>query len=177
MEKQIEQLYRPLFLYINKRVKSKIDSQDLTQEVFYKLSKSNNDNIENIKSWVYTIAKNSIIDYYRKKKHYTLDMENVEFQEEYSDKDAINELSNCIAPFINKLPSDYSEIMKLSELENVPQKEIAKRLNVNYTTLRSKIQRGRIKLKNLISECCTVVQAGNGGIIDYKKNDDCNEGC
>jgi RNA polymerase sigma-70 factor (ECF subfamily) len=177
MEKQIEKLYRPLFLYINKRINNTLDSEDLTQEVFYKLSRSKNDNVHNIKSWVYTIAKNAIIDYYRKKKHYTEDVDNIEYKEELTEKEAINELSNCITPFINQLPADYQEVMKLSELENIPQKEIAARLDVNYTTVRSKIQRGRSKLKNLISGCCTVIQGGKGGIVGYEKNPNCDTDC
>ena len=177
MEKQIEQLYKPLFLYIKKRINNQIDAEDLTQEVFYKLSNSKNENIKNIKSWVYTIAKNSIIDHYRKKKQLTQEIGNIEFQEELSEKDAINELSNCIAPFLNQLPEDYRDIMKLSELDDVPQKEIAERLNINYVTVRSKIQRGRLKLKDLISNCCTVIQGGKGGIVDYKRNRDCGGEC
>ncbi len=170
MEKQIEQLYKPLFLYIKKRVYNQLDAEDLTQEVFYRLSKSNNENVKNIKSWVYTIAKNSIVDHYRKNKLFTQEIGNEDFQEELSEKEAIKELSNCIVPFLNQLPEDYREIMILSELDDVSQKEIAQRLNLNYVTVRSKIQRGRLKLKALISDCCTVIQGGKGGIIDYKKN-------
>ncbi|HNP18945.1 MAG TPA: sigma-70 family RNA polymerase sigma factor [Fulvivirga sp.] len=170
MEKQIEQLYNPIFRYIKKRIHNQLDAEDLTQEVFYRLSKSNNEHVNNIKSWVYTIAKNSIVDHYRKNKLLTQEISNEEFQEELSEKEAINELSNCIIPFLNQLPAEYRDIMKLSELDEVSQKEIAERLNLNYVTVRSKIQRGRMKLKALISDCCTVIQGGKGGIIDYKKN-------
>ena len=79
MQKQIEQLYNPLFLYIKKRVNDQLDAEDLTQEVFYKLSNSKNSEIKNIKSWMYTIAKNSIIDYYRKHKNIHEDIENLAF--------------------------------------------------------------------------------------------------
>jgi RNA polymerase sigma-70 factor (ECF subfamily) len=177
MEKQIEQLYKPLFLYINKRINNQLDSEDLTQEVFYKLSKSKNEDVKHIKSWVYTVAKNAITDYYRKKKRFTEGLDNVEYQEELSEKDAVNELSNCIAPFVNQLPEDYRKIMTLSELENVSQKEIAERYEMNYITVRSKIQRGRLKLKNLISDCCTVIQGGTGGIVEYEKNKKCDDNC
>lgn len=178
MEEQIEHLYKPLFLYINKRINNQLDAEDLTQDVFYKLSKSKNEQVKNIKSWVYTIAKNSIIDYYRKKKYFTEDVENIVLSEELLEKNAVSELSSCIAPFINQLPEDYRNIMKLSELDNVSQKEIAERIDMNYTTVRSKIQRGRLKLKDLISDCCTVIQGSNGGIIDYKKRQkNCGKDC
>lgn len=177
MQKQIEQLYKPLFLYIKKRINNQLDAEDLTQEVFYKLSKSKNDKIGNIKSWVYTIAKNTITDYYRKKKHITEEVDNIAFKEEFIEKDIINELSNCIAPFVNQLPKNYRLIMTLSELEDISQKEIADRLDMNYTTVRSKVQRGRLKLKDLISDCCTIMQGGKGSILGYKKNNGCSGDC
>lgn len=177
MQKQIEQLYKPLYLYIRKRISNQLDAEDLTQEVFYKLSKSNREKVENIKSWVYTIAKNTITDYYRKKKLHTVEIENIAINEEYIKNDSIKELSNCITPFIKQLPKDYRIVMTLSELDEVSQKEIAKKLNLNYTTVRSKVQRGRKKLKTLISDCCNVIQGNKGSILDFKKNRNCNNDC
>ena len=178
MQKQIEQLYRPIYLYIRKRVSNQLDAEDLTQEVFYKLSKSNNDKVENIKSWLYTIAQNTITDYYRKQKHITEELDNIAFVAENSEEDVVREFSSCcITPFVNQLPADYRLIMTLSELEDISQKEIAERLDMNYTSVRSKIQRGRKKLRALISDCCTVVQGGKGSIIDFKKNGDCAGDC
>lgn len=177
MQKQVEQLYSPLYRYIKKRINNQLDAEDLTQEVFYKLSRSNNDQVENIKSWLYTIAKNTITDYYRKRKIVTEEVGEIGFLEDNEDKNAINELSNCIAPFLNELPEEYRAIMILSELEDISQKEIAESLEMNYVTVRSKIQRGRKKLKKLVTECCTVVQGGKGSIIDYAKNNDCDQDC
>ena len=179
MEKQVEQLYKPIFLYIRKRVSNKLDAEDLTQEVFYRLSKSKNEDVKSIKNWVYTIARNSITDYYRGKKNVIEGVEKIEFQDKSTEEnqDAISELSSCISSFVRKLPKEYRDIMQLSEIENIRQKEIAERLNMNYVTVRSKIQRGRLKLKNLISECCTIIQGGKGGIVDYKKNINCDNNC
>lgn len=176
MEKQIEQLYKPLYHYIKKKINNQLDAEDLTQEVFYKLYNSKNDEVKNIKSWLYSIARNSIIDYYRRKKHFTAE-EEIFIEKELSEKSAIDELTNCVAPFVNQLPEDYITIMKLSEIENFSQKEIAQKFGMNYATVRSKVQRGRKKLKELISDCCTVVQGGKGGIIDFVKNGDCGDSC
>ena len=175
MERQIEQLYRPLFLYVKKRINNLEDAEDITQEVFYKLSKSNTETVENIKSWVYTIAKNSITDYYRKKKVITGELEEYHFSEDYNQDTAAKELSECVTSFVNGLPEDYRSLMTLSELEEVPQKEIAEKLDMNYVTVRSKVQRGRKKLKELFSECCIIMQGGKGSILDYVQNSSCDE--
>lgn len=174
MEKQIAQLYKPLFLYVRKRINNLEDAEDITQDVFYKLSKSNIETIDNVKSWIYSIAKNTITDFYRKKKLKTNDIEEFVFEEEFDDTESVLELSKCMRIFIEKLPEDYKELMRLSEIENYAQKEIAEMLGMNYITVRSKIQRGRKKLKSIVTDCCTVHQGGKGSIVDFEENNGCS---
>jgi len=166
MDKQIKQLYEPLFLYVKKRVNNPEDAKDLTQEVFYKLSKSSCDSIDNVKSWMYTIAKNTITDFYRKKKIYTEEVSVNSVCFEIEAENTSLELSECVSLFVEELPEEYRFIMTLSELKEIPQKEIAKQLNMNYATVRSKVQRGRKKLKELFSEYCIVTQGGRGSILE-----------
>lgn len=176
METQIRTLYKPLFLYVRKRIKNQEDAEDITQEVFYKLSKSKNEDINNVKSWVYTIAKNTITDHYRKRKIYTEEIKDNLLHDEYIDSNAVRELSRCISAYVNQLPEDYKQVMTLSELEGVSQKEIAQRLDLNYVTVRSKIQRGRKKLKDIFSACCKIEQGGKGSIMGYQPKEVCEEG-
>lgn len=177
MQNQIDILYQPLFLFIKKRIKSTEDAKDLTQEVFYKLVKSDYSEIDSLKSWVYAIARNTIIDYYRKKGLITeeIDKQPLGYMVEEESDEAIvaQQLSGCIAPFVSQLPDEYRKVMELSELQDVPQKEIAEQLDLNYATVRSKIQRGRKKLKAIVSDCCDVTQGGMGSIVDYQKRNGC----
>lgn len=130
---------------------------------------------DNLKNWVYTIAKNTITDYYRKKQLDTNSIEEDIFFDHSINEDAGIELGKCVSSFINELPEEYKELMTLSELKEVPQKEIAKQLDMNYVTVRSKIQRGRKKLKELFSDCCTITQGGKGSIIDFQSKNDCDK--
>jgi len=169
MNAQVQDLYQPLLLYVKKRVNQREDAEDLTQEVFLKLSKSDSKKIENVKSWVYTIAKNTIIDYYRKSKLHLEEIEGDFVEESYNDQNAVEELSSCITSYIEQLPAQYRDIMRMHEMEGIPQKDIAQKLNMNYVTVRSKIQRGRRKLKDIFTDCCTIEQGGKGSIMDYHK--------
>lgn len=175
MQRQITQLYNPLLGYVKKRVRNQEDAEDLTQDVFLKLSKSNKDGIDNLKSWVYTIAKNTITDYYRKKQLPTEGMEEHSISDDYTYDSATQELGKCVGSFVNQLPEEYRELMILSELKDMPQKEIAELLNLNYVTVRSKIQRGRKKLKELFEGCCTILQGGKGSIIDFESKKGSNK--
>ena len=169
-EEQIEKLYQPMLNYVKKRIQKIEDAEDITQEVFYKLSKSDQNKIANIKSWIYTTAKNTIIDYYRTKKNSTEELNEIRyFHTEETDTAAL-ELSQCVSSFIKELPQNYQNTMILSEIHEVPQKEIAEQLNMNYATVRSKIQRGRKKLKGFVTECCTISQGSRGSILEYEIN-------
>lgn len=133
--------------------------------------------VNSLKSWVYAIARNTITDYYRKKGLITEQIDRNParhlYEEEADEAVVTQQLSGCIAPFVRQLPSDYREIMELAELQDVPQKEIAQRLGMNYTTVRSKVRRGRKKLKDIVSDCCKVSQGGMGSIMDYQKRNGC----
>lgn len=175
MQSQVAQLYNPLLGYVRNRVRNQEDAEDLTQDVFFKLAKSNSNDIENLKSWVYTIAKNTITDYYRKKQLETNSIEEDVYFDTESSKDAGQELSNCVSAFVNQLPKEYRELLTLSELKEIPQKEIAQQLDMNYVTVRSKVQRGRKKLKELLEGCCSILQGGKGSIMEYQSNTGCNK--
>ena len=175
MQNQVVQLYNPLLGYVKKRVRNQEDAEDLTQDVFLKLSKSNSNGVDNLKSWVYTIAKNTITDYYRKKQLQTNAIEDDTIFDYDTDNDAGIALGKCVDSFVNQLPEEYRELMILSEIKEIPQKEIAEQLNINYVTVRSKIQRGRKKLKELFEGCCTILQGGKGSILDFESKTGSNK--
>ncbi|SHG29958.1 sigma-70 family RNA polymerase sigma factor [Flagellimonas flava] len=175
MQYQIESLYEPLYFYIKKRVGNQEDAKDLTQDVFYKLSKSELDSIENVRHWVFTIAKNTITDYYRQKRIFTENADNRVIPDVAEPHDVSKELSECIDSFIDFLPEEYRTLLKLSELDGISQKQIAEQTGMNYVTVRSKIQRGRKKLRAIFAQCCVVTQGGKGSILGYEQRIPCNQ--
>ena len=48
------------------------------------------------------------------------------------------------------------------------QKDIATELGIPPSTVRSKVQRGRKKLKAKITACCEIIQGGKGSLIGFK---------
>ncbi len=171
MQNQVAQLYNPLLGYVRNRVRNQEDAEDLTQDVFFKLAKSNGNDIDNLKSWVYTIAKNTSSSMQLE----TNSTEEDVFFGNDSEEDAGQELSKCVSAFVNQLPEEYRELLTLSELKDIPQKEIAQQLDMNYVTVRSKIQRGRKKLKELLEDCCSILQGGKGSIIEFESKTGCEK--
>jgi RNA polymerase sigma factor (sigma-70 family) len=59
---------RRLLDFIRKRVGSDEDAEDILQDVFYQLTASYGQTIEHLSAWLFAVARNKIIDWYRKRK-------------------------------------------------------------------------------------------------------------
>lgn len=158
-----------LFNFIRSKVSSWEDAQDIYQEVILKIMNKSNQlkKAESLKSWLFTIARNQIIDFYRSNR-LTMDIDSIPpFPVPVEEKaTAYYELENCLSSFIAQLPEDYRQLIILSEIEGKSQKELSKSLNINYVTLRSKIQRGREKIKKMLFDACLVEKDTAGRFVD-----------
>ncbi len=151
--------------YLLGKVRSPEDADDLTQEIFIKIHTSL-DSLKDEKKlapWIYSVVRNSITDYYRKK-----DMGSAEIDENISYSDGNDEEKNisgilyCLNVFIDKLPEKYREPLILSDIEGIKQKDLAKRMGLSYTGLKSRVQRGREMIKGMFIDCCGAQFDSNG---------------
>lgn len=108
--------------FILKRVKDESLSDDILQDVLIKvynfcLSKSG---VKNIRSWLFQIAQNTIIDHYRKQARFPIEgnvPDVIEEDENLAFKDALN----YIKPILSFLPKEYAEPLMLADIENLKQ--------------------------------------------------------
>lgn len=162
-----------LFNFILKRVNSKDISEDILQDVFLKihLNISKLSDTDKLSSWVYQITRNSIIDYYRKKKIKTDQIP--ELPEDLDDDNLNAEFYGCLKSHINQLDEKDREAIVKTTFENVSQKDYAISQNLTYSAAKSRVQRARKKLNELFVECCQVETDNYGNIIG-SKIEDCN---
>ena len=165
-----------LFNFVNQKVKDADLSKDIIQDVFIKVfSKIETlDNKDKIVSWIFQITRNEIINHFRKQNFKDSSKEIPEL--EILDENLTTEFSKCMLPMINSLPEKYREAIKLSEIDNISQKELAERLNISYSGAKSRVQRGREMLKSSLQQCCTISTDKYGNITDYKVKD-CKGNC
>lgn len=175
MEKEMTTLYAPIYTFVKKRINHVQDAEDITQDVFYKMANTTISDIQNVKSWMYTIAQNTITDYYRKKEPQFVTTEPLELPDESPyENELVQEMASCLTVFINQLPQADRKVIIESEIKGKSQKEIALMYDINYVTVRSKIQRGRQKIQKMFVQCCAVKQDRRGGIIEVTPNQSCN---
>src|SRR5690606_29396085 len=130
--------------YAKKRVSDENDVDDIMQSVLIKITNycEKKNNVEHIKAWLYKITQNTIVDFYKKSKRTipNADFEHLNLQnyQEY-DENIFVWLHN----FIDNLPTEYSEPLRLSDIEGEPHKKIAEQLGVTLSATKSRIQRAR----------------------------------
>jgi RNA polymerase sigma-70 factor (ECF subfamily) len=160
--------------FINSRVKNSDLTNDLLQEVFIKIHLNINSikKQESIKSWIFTIANNTIIDYFKKhSKDSSLPINLSSTTDENSDE---HSAIDCVLPLINNLPIIYKEAMILSEIKGMKQTEIAKKLNISISGAKSRVQRGRNLLKQGFIDCCDYKLNTEGQLVgEHKNKKDC----
>ncbi len=176
------QFHKLLRNYISKRVNDKTDTDDILQEVFIKIAAKLNsiNDTEKLKSWIFTITRNTIIDYYRKNsntKKIAITEKMMDESEEEIDFDTTKGLDKCLNGFIQKLPEEYRDVIIDSEIKGIKQKDLAEKYNLAYPSLRSRVQRGRLRLKEMLLTCCSIELDNRGNVIDVKSKNSCNDAC
>jgi len=173
------ELNQQLLNYIQARVKNNHDAEDILQDVFIKIFNSI-ETIENqaaIKSWIYRITRNTIIDFYKKKKDVSVSPEMLyEIEEEVDDIDNMNdEISQCIGDMIFTLPDKYQVVYDMYEKKDMKHKEIAEALDISVSASKVRLKRAKDMFKDKLVACCDFEVDKYGNIIEYHSKGNCKE--
>jgi len=144
-----------LLNFIRRRVPDPLDAEDILQDVFYELVEANRllMPIDHITGWLFRVARNRIIDLFRKKKPLLFtdtdaaneDDKSLRFEDLLPSPDAGPEAlyarSVLLAAFelaVDELPLEQREVFVAHEIEGRSFKEIAARTGVGMNTLLSR---------------------------------------
>ncbi|GCE24126.1 RNA polymerase sigma factor SigZ [Dictyobacter kobayashii] len=175
-------LHEPLKNFIRQRVNNEANVEDLLQDIFLKIHThiASLKHEEKLESWVYQIARHRIIDYYR-----TLPagvtLEEVSDSDThllYSDipeEDARAQLIPSMMAMLSTLPEPYREALYLTDYKGLAQKELASRLGISISGAKSRVQRAREKLRQMLLDCCHLEFDRLGRLIDYQPRCHCCE--
>ncbi|GAB6989273.1 RNA polymerase sigma factor [Paenibacillus pini] len=133
------------------------DTDDLVSEVFRKVfEKYKSVNLEqNTKSWLMTIARNTVIDYYRRRKDLTYGQDPevlgyMQTNELLIDMEIRNE---CLKQSMFSLSADEKEIINLKYMGGLKYKEISEMLGKTEQWLKTKAHRIKHKMEKFILIC------------------------
>jgi len=164
--REIEARLRP---YVARRVASSAEVDDIVQEILIRVHQglaSLRDG-ESFGGWVYRIAARVLVDSGRARARAVRpDRPTSSPAPADEDADLRLELGECVALFVARLPSPYREAITLTELQGLTQKDAAEMLGTSLPALKSRVQRGREKIRDMFEACCQISVDCRGRVVD-----------
>ena len=170
-----QQLDADLRAFFSRRVPAD-DVDDLLQDCFLKVSHGlpSLQDRERLGAWVFRTARNLVVDHLRRRSSSPTANSEREGTEhlvaEAPDADVSAQVGGWLPAMIDQLPAKYSQVLHQSELEERSQREIADRLGLSVSGVKSRVQRGRSMLRDKLLACCALEFDRRGGIQDYKRH-------
>jgi RNA polymerase sigma factor (sigma-70 family) len=167
LEKAVRAERRNLFDFIRRRVRTTEDAEDILQDVLYQLvaSYSVTEPIERLTAWLFRVARNKIIDLYRKKRPESLPRDEHNPVEPLNLEDILYDSSMSpdslftrsvvwseLSDALEDLPEEQREVFVLHELEGKSFKEIAADTGEPINTLLSRKRYAVLALRERLQD-------------------------
>ena len=125
------------------------DVDDVLQESFLRIQRglAALKHQERILPWTFRIVRATVADYFRRTRPAATEPEILVLV----GSDDRTELGGCAADMLESLPADYREAVRLVDWAGLPQQEAADRLGLSLSGAKSRVQRGRAKLRAALS--------------------------
>lgn len=155
--------------FVQRRVSDPDVAEDIVQDVFLKA----HDRLDTLRdarrldSWLFQIARNAVIDHYRRRPTLALEDATAIPAEPEDEASVAHDLIPCLLAAIEKLPERDREALLLVVRDGLRQREVAERQGLSISGAKSRIQRARAKVRALLEWCCQPQFDRLGGVIDY----------
>jgi RNA polymerase sigma-70 factor (ECF subfamily) len=173
--------------FVGRRVGNPADAEDVVQDVFVRMQRNIDalSSTDRLDAWAFRITRNAIADYYRapdrrqapgKGTAKILDELAADSIGGEPSTDARAEMAQCcIAPMVRQLPDDYRQAIELTELEGRTQTAAAEQLGLSVPGMKSRVQRGRARLRAMLLRCCEIEADRRGRVVAFEPRE--GEGC
>ena len=156
--------------YISKRIRDRLDAEDILQDVFYQLTVGFNDirRIENLTAWLYRVADNRITDLFRKKRPDTFSYKENRAEDEDGpltleeilpsigtnpgDEELKEMIWQTLEETLSGLPEEQRSVFVENEFEDQSFKEISERTGTGINTLISRKRYAVLALRKNLDE-------------------------
>jgi RNA polymerase sigma-70 factor, ECF subfamily len=163
--------------FIARRVDNPQVADDLTQDVLTRsLAGGALDSVDNPTGWLYRAARNAVIDHYRLRRRHDplVDADERWTQPDWGDSEpneATRELAGCLQPLVDQLPTIYRDALTRVDLHGETHQHAAAATGISVSGMKSRVQRGRHQLRDLLVACCVVHTDSTGAIRSYSADD------
>jgi len=161
-----DELRGELHRFVARRVPA-ADAEDIVQEALLRIHRG----LPGVRAdgalvgWLYQVTRNAVVDHLRGQRPVEEPDDESPCELEVDDA-AFERLAQCVRPFVGMLASPYREAIELVELGGLSQVEAAARLGVPIPTMKSRVQRGRAQLRELLERCCAIDVDVRGHVVE-----------
>ncbi|KGL58698.1 sigma-70 family RNA polymerase sigma factor [Polaribacter sp. Hel1_85] len=159
--------------FIISKVKDTVIADDILQDTFIKIHTKLHTlkDLKKLKSWCFTIARNSILDYW-KSTNKTFEIAN--FETDSTIEENLHTEQDCLKGILMNLPKKYRDPLFLSDIKGLKQQEVANHLKQSLPTTKSQIQRARKLIAQGFMDCCGFVMNKEGNLVgEIQEKEDC----
>ena len=153
-----EQVYQTysgrIMSYIRPRINNPADAEDLHSIIFTKVFEkfsSFDQSKASVSTWIYTIARNTLIDFFRTRKiHEELGDDDIVEEDAFQgilDEETLDELASAL----EKLPQRERDLIILHYYHNMQLKEIALKLRMSYSNCKLVHSKALMKLRQYLN--------------------------
>ncbi|MDW5610142.1 MULTISPECIES: sigma-70 family RNA polymerase sigma factor [Mycolicibacterium] len=185
LDQPTEQMWREMLpqlrTFVRRRIADPDRADDLVAEILLRIHQNigSLDDRERLPNWVFRIARNAIIDEYRRagrsREQLMASLQKEPAALDEDEPGVVRELSACLRPMLAGLPADQKAALEMIDLDGMTQADAAQQAGVSLSGMKSRVQRGRRRLAELLSQCCTMTLDGRGVPMDYEPPPGC--GC
>lgn len=165
---------RPLRGFLVRRVPPGVDADDLVQDVFLRViqhlgSLRSTDRPE---AWLFQIARNALRDSLRARlrrdgRTDALEVDIPAEADATADRAAEEELAPCLTAMVDRLAEPYRTAVTLTSIQGISQADAARKLGISNSGMKSRVQRGRVQLRQMLVRCCAIAVDVRGGVADF----------
>jgi RNA polymerase sigma-70 factor, ECF subfamily len=168
--------------FVERRVSSAADVDDVLQDVFLRLQRGlpGLRDTTRLGPWVYRVVRNTLVDRARAARSSPTGPLEQEPSAPAPDAAGASEpLAGCIAPFVARLPPPYREAVTLVDLRGHTHQEAASLVGLAVPGMKSRVQRGRAKLRAMFEACCLLELDVRRRVVDSQRRpgSGADEGC
>ena len=164
--------------FVARRVPPGIEPDDVVQEVFLRVMRHlpSLRDPGRLEGWLFQIARNTLLDVVRARRRREWRIEALEMDalpEPGTDDEraAEAELAPCLVPMVASLPGAYRQAIELTSVQGLGQSDAATHADVSISGMKSRVQRARARLKQMLLRCCEVGVNSRRGVTGYNLRD------
>jgi RNA polymerase sigma-70 factor (ECF subfamily) len=164
----------PLRAFLARRVPAGIDPDDLLQDVFVRVVRHLGTlrGTDRPEAWLFQIARNALRDTLRARQRRDGRTDPLEIDlpaepDMAALRQAEGELAPCLTPMITRLAEPYRTAIELTSLQGLTQADAARHAGISVSGMKSRVQRGREQLRQMLVTCCQIDVDVRGGVSDF----------